>query len=369
MQIERTRKLLEIHYEKQRLVRRQEQRRKNLSRVRCILRKRNSLFTFIDLFAGIGGLRQAATYNGGKCVFSSEIDEKARNTYFRNYGETPHGDITKIHAKDIPPHDMLLGGFPCQPFSLSGLKKGFADTRGTLFFEIVRIARHHRPRILVLENVKNLSGHDKGKTLDVIKKSLENIGYTVSIKVLNAVDYGVAQNRERTIIVASTEGKFDFEWMRPLPRIAVRNVIYGKHKIMDEKDYTLIPKHKIKKYNPSGMIFLGYLNRNRRCPETNDSNVSAHRDSNRIFCTGGASSTLIAERGSRNYFLHKNRVINLNLPSLYALQGFPKNFKIHPLSNAAHRQIGNSIAIPLFQQVVNEVCKQGLLQVQKRKAL
>lgn len=158
-------------------------------------------FKYIELFAGIGGFRQALDRLGGKCVFASEIDKFAAQAYEVLYGEKPAGDITKIDAKDIPDHDLLTAGFPCQAFSVAGKRLGFEDTRGTLFFEIVRIAKEKRPKVLLLENVKGLVGHNKGKTIETIILVLNDIGYTVDFQVLNSKYFGVLQNRERVFFV------------------------------------------------------------------------------------------------------------------------------------------------------------------------
>ena len=169
-------------------------------------------FRFIDLFAGIGGIRLGFESVGGHCVFSSEFDEDACKTYEANFGEHPSGDITKIEATDIPDFDILLGGFPCQAFSIIGKKEGFAnETCGTLFFEIERILKEKRPPAFMLENVRNLVAHDKGNTFHVIKSHLEALGYHVYAKVLNALDYGVPQKRERIFIVGFLDDVlFDF---------------------------------------------------------------------------------------------------------------------------------------------------------------
>ena len=159
-------------------------------------------FTQIDLFAGIGGIRQGFQRNGGYTVYSSEIDEHARKTYAANFGEIPDGDITKVDENSIPDHDILLAGFPCQPFSQAGLKKGFDDERGTLFFDIARILKAKRPKAFMLENVKRLKGHDEGNTIKVILNILRELGYYVpEPEILNAYHFGVPQNRERIIIV------------------------------------------------------------------------------------------------------------------------------------------------------------------------
>ncbi|RXJ79229.1 hypothetical protein CRU86_03685 [Aliarcobacter skirrowii] len=152
----------------------------------------------IDLFAGIGGIRlgfQEAFGKNIEFVFSSEIDKYAKQTYYANFGEVPYGDITKIDEKDIPPHDIILAGFPCQAFSIAGKRLGFEDTRGTLFFDVARIATYHKPKLIFLKNVKGFLNHDKGNTFKVVKQTLEDLGYKVYSKVLNAKDFGVPQNR------------------------------------------------------------------------------------------------------------------------------------------------------------------------------
>lgn len=174
-------------------------------------------FRFIDLFAGIGGIRLGFEHVGGKCVFSSEFDEDACKTYEANFGEHPSGDITKIDAKDIPDFDILLGGFPCQAFSIIGKKEGFSnETCGTLFFDIERILKEKLPPAFMLENVRNLTAHDHGNTFKVIKSHLEALGYHVHAKVLNALDYGVPQKRERIIIVGFLDD-VEFTFPEPVP--------------------------------------------------------------------------------------------------------------------------------------------------------
>src|SRR3989344_3304760 len=159
--------------------------------------RKDKKFTFIDLFAGIGGIRTAFERAGGKCVFTSEWDKSCQIMYEANFGDKPHGDITKLVAEEIPDHDILTGGFPCQAFSIIGNKLGFADTRGTLFFEVERIIKDKRPRAFFLENVKQLVSHDQGRTFKVILERLNNLGYFVHYKVLNGLDFGVPQRRER----------------------------------------------------------------------------------------------------------------------------------------------------------------------------
>ena len=170
-------------------------------------------FKFIDLFAGIGGLRIPFDELGGECVFSSEIDKYAKQTYEANFNHLPSDDITKIDEKDIPLHDLLLGGFPCQAFSNAGLRKGFDDTRGTLFFDIARILNYHKPKAILLENVKGLLNHDNKKTYNTITKTLRSFGYEIFDKVLNSKDFGLPQNRQRIFIIGIMDAainSFDF---------------------------------------------------------------------------------------------------------------------------------------------------------------
>ena len=166
-------------------------------------------FKFVDLFSGIGGFRIALEDNGGECVFSSEIDKYAKQTYYNNFGDFPSGDITKIAADDIPDHDVLCAGFPCQPFSLAGKREGFKDTRGTLFFEIERIVNEKRPKVLFLENVAGIVSHDGGRTLRVIEENLVALGYFFDWRLINSKDYGIPQNRNRWYLVAFNGDVYD----------------------------------------------------------------------------------------------------------------------------------------------------------------
>ena len=180
---------------------------------------KNSLqnYNFIDLFAGIGGFHLALNSMGANCVFASEWDKYAAETYQENFHLKPFGDITQIKENDIPKHDILCGGFPCQAFSISGKQKGFEDTRGTLFFDIARIVDYHKPKVLLLENVKNLAKHDEGKTIKTIIKTLEELEYSVFTKVLNSSNFGLPQNRERIYIVAFHKSLNSDNFKFPVP--------------------------------------------------------------------------------------------------------------------------------------------------------
>lgn len=197
-------------------------------------------FRYIDLFAGIGGIRLPFQRLGGKCVFSSEIDKFAIETYKANYNETPHGDITQIKEEEIPNFDILLAGFPCQAFSIAGKRKGFEDTRGTLFFDVARIIKYHKPKVFLLENVKGLLNHNKGETFKVMIDILENeLNYKIFYKVLNAKDYGVPQNRERVIIVGFLDHSIEFKFPEPFENKAIVGDILDKE--VPEK-YTISDK-------------------------------------------------------------------------------------------------------------------------------
>ncbi len=194
---------------------------------------KQELFTFIDLFAGIGGFRIASELNGGRCVFSSEWDKNSQQTYMYNHGDMPFGDITKIDEATIPEHDILFGGFPCQAFSISGKRNGFKDTRGTLFFDIARILKSKKPKAFLLENVKNFTRHDNGNTLKVVINTLEELGYEVQYKVLRSSDYGVPQSRERVYIVGFRNDiklRQPFHYPEPIidvDTVVVRDILEG----------------------------------------------------------------------------------------------------------------------------------------------
>lgn len=301
-------------------------------------------FTFIDLFAGIGGMRLAFEQAGGKCVFSSEWDRFAQLTYQSNFGDIPHGDITKISTRDIPEHDILLAGFPCQPFSHAGLKKGFSDTRGTLFFDIARIIEERKPSLVLLENVKGFKNHDGGRTFKVIQETLDGIGYNVFAKILNASDFGLPQNRERIFIVCVNRKKVksnDFKFPKPSnTKTRVGDIL---EKRVNEK-YVLSDKlwngHKrrLKEHRAKGNGF-GY---SLFTPDsTRTSTISA-----RYYKDG--SEVLIATRGNPRKITPREAA---------RLQGFPETFKIPVSDTQAYKQFGNSVAINVISAIAREMTK------------
>ncbi|MBE6453933.1 MAG: DNA (cytosine-5-)-methyltransferase [Alphaproteobacteria bacterium] len=309
---------------------------------------RENLFTFIDLFAGIGGIRIPFQELGGKCVFSSEWDSFAQKTYRVNFGEIPSGDITKIDAKTIPNFDVLLAGFPCQPFSQAGLKKGFSDTRGTLFFDIERIIAKKRPKAFLLENVKQLQGHDRGNTLKVIIEHLKKLNYTVDYKVLRAADFGLPQNRERLYIVGFNKDifklpkNFTFEYPNPT---------YQKTRLGD------ILENKIDdKYTISDKLYEGHLRRKQEhIAKGNGFGFSLFNENSPYTNT---ISARYYKDGSEILIEQKNKNPRKLTPRECArLQGFPETFIIPVSDTQAYKQFGNSVAVPVVRAIAKHLLK------------
>ncbi len=295
---------------------------------------------FIDLFAGIGGIRLGFESVGYECVFSSEWDAYACKTYYANFGEMPAGDITKINPLKIPDHDILLAGFPCQPFSIIGTKAGFEhETQGTLFFNVEKILKIKQPKAFMLENVRNLVVHDGGKTFNIIKEHLKALGYNVHYKVLNALDYGVPQKRERIIIVGFKDN-VNFVFPEPLPkekRIDIATILEPeKHieKNLYVKDYIRDRRNSLMKTKPD----YHYISH-----ENVAGSVTPHRYS--CALRAGASS---------NYLLINNE----RRPSareLLRIQGFPESFKIVVPYTQIKKQTGNSVAVPVIEAVARQI--------------
>lgn len=331
-------------------------------------KKNNQKGTFIDLFAGIGGFRLAFNNEGYKCVFSSEINKHCQKVYFDNYNELPYGDITQINPKDIPNFDILTAGFPCQPFSICGKRKGFEDTRGTLFFNLCNIIKEKQPKVIVLENVKHLIHHDNGNTFKVIIESLEDLGYNVQHKILNAKNFGVPQNRERIIIIATRCGIFDFNKISynnhaiKLKDILDKNI--EKVQYLPKDEYTLLKEIRTQE---SGLLFAGYRNKGiwKKGIRPNTEHLSrVHRQPNRIYSSDGIHPTIPSQETSGRFFIHIpeiNQVRKLTINECYKLMGFPSSFKKSPIIGEAYRQIGNSVCVPLIQEIAKQINLQGLL--------
>ena len=307
-------------------------------------------FTFIDLFSGIGGFRLAFESVGGKCIFSSDIDKWANETYYDNFGEYPHGDISKIDANEIPEHDVLCGGFPCQPFSIGGYRKGFCDTRGTLFFEVERILKEKKPKAFLLENVKGLTNHDKGNTFKVIKQSLTNMGYSIFYKVLNSKDYGIPQNRERIFIVGFKNKISSFTFPNPIYSKSNINELL-EHNVeghdLSETASKHLKKHlanylEKKKINEEYPIFATEI-RPSRCSLRND----------------GYSPCLTAKMGTggNNVPVLATENRKLTVRECLRLQGFPESYKMKDDYSQSYKQIGNSVTVPVIKLIAKEMVK------------
>ena len=309
-------------------------------------------FRFIDLFAGIGGMRIAYERAGGKCVYSSEWNKYSQQTYFANFGEQPEGDITQVKEEDIPDHDILVAGFPCQPFSIAGVSKknslgratGFEDkTQGTLFFDVCRILKKKRPKAFMLENVKNLCSHDKGRTFKVITESLNELNYEVFYAVLDGQNF-VPQHRERIIIVGfdreryGEDVRFDFKITPVAPKPVMRDILDKK---VDEK-YTLSDKLWI------------YL----------QNYAAKHKAAGNGFGYGIAPLDGVSRTISARYYKDGSEILikqrgknprRLTPRECARLQGFPEDFKIPVSDTQAYRQFGNSVVVPLMENVARLV--------------
>lgn len=323
---------------------------------------------FIDLFCGVGGIRLAMQQQSSQCVFSCDINPECQKTYKTNFNHTPLGDITQIDASSIPDHDILCGGFPCQPFSISGLQKGFQDTRGTLFFDICRIISQKQPKVILLENVKHLLHHDNGNTLKIILQTLSSLSYHVSYKILNASQFNIPQNRERIIIVASKTHHFVFPTPQPITQPSILNIlddalypnVQHNHKYLSQSEYTLID---YPKQQQSGLIFAGYLNKNIRKTGVNPDALHlsrTHKQPNRIYSSLGIHPTLSSQETSGRYFIltPNNQVRKLTINECWRLMGFPETF-IKPSSiSEQYKQLGNSVCIPMISAIAREIKNQ-----------
>ncbi|MBD0404781.1 DNA cytosine methyltransferase [Flammeovirga sp. EKP202] len=311
---------------------------------------------FIDLFAGIGGFHKALTSFGAECVFASEWDKFAVKTYQRNYGIQPHGDITQIDEKDIPTHDILCAGFPCQAFSVSGKQKGFEDARGTLFFDIARIVKYHQPKLLFLENVKNFEKHDGGNTIQVVIKTLDELGYNVKYKVLNASEFGLPQNRKRIYFVCFRKDITTNEFHFPLPHqkhVSLKDFLEQKPdaKIVNRPDIDIYKKYKPKE-DKEGNIILP--NRPIQIGRVNKGGQGE-----RIYDPIGHAITLSAYGGGvgdkTGLYKVGNKIRKLSPRECARIQGFDDNFIITSAHNQAYKQFGNSVAINVLKAILGQI--------------
>ncbi len=315
----------------------------NIYKINKINNDSKKEFKYIDLFAGIGGIRMPFQNLGGECVFSSEIDKYAAQTYEANYGEKPSGDITQINAESIPNFDILLAGFPCQAFSIAGKRKGFEDTRGTMFFEVERILEEKKPKSFLLENVKGLTNHDHGRTFKIMLDILENkLGYKVYYKVLNAKNFGLPQNRERIMIVGFKNHNIDFKFPEEINKETKVGDI-----LIDNPDskYTISDKiwksHQLRKErNRAKGNGFGYSLFNEESPYTSTISARYYKDGSEI---------LIEQEGKNPRKLTPREAARL--------QGYPDSFKIVVSDTQAYKEFGNSVPVNMINAVAQEMYK------------
>ena len=309
---------------------------------------------FIDLFCGIGGFRYALQTMGHNCIFSSDLDKDAQETYRKNFGDFPHGDIKKIKSQEIPPHQILCGGFPCQPFSISGKQHGFADARGTLLDEILRIGKYHSPQVLFLENVKNYISHRGGATLSTTLELIRKAGFDVFYRVLNASNFGVPQKRERLYFVCFRKDLeiYDFSFPEPCNSdVALEDILLSPKSsaleglFINRQDIRLSAKLDHSRKNRS--IRIGTLGKGGQ--------------GERIYSSKGHAITLSAFGGGigakTGMYLINGKVRRLHPRECARLMGFPEEFKMHTSRNVSYKQFGNSVTIPVVQKIFQEIQK------------
>ncbi|MBU1667018.1 DNA cytosine methyltransferase [bacterium] len=312
------------------------------------------MIKFIDLFAGIGGFRLAFESIGATCVFSAEIDKYACSTYKMNFGDNPFCDVSTLDPKTVPDFDILCAGFPCQPFSLAGQRKGFQDTRGTLFFDIERILKTKQPKAFILENVKGLVNHSKGQTLEVILETLtKKLNYKVFYDVLNSKNYGLPQNRERIYILGFKNHSVEFEFPKPITNTMDLSTVLDTK--LEGTEISEIAKFNIethlkqhRKYEEikKNKLLLAYEIRKSRCS----------------FRFDNISPTLTAKMGTGGnnvpIFVHEMRKFTTR--ECLRIQGFPESYQIEPNTAQSYKQIGNSVSVPvvrlLAQTILKHIC-------------
>lgn len=312
-------------------------------------------FKFIDLFAGIGAFHQAMIEVGGQCVMASEIDSNCCKQYELNYGIKPLGDIKEISIEDVPNHDVLCAGFPCQPFSIAGKKQGFEDDRGDLFFWVARIVEEKKPKIVILENVKNIVTHDNGNTFNVIIETLQNFGYRVNHRVLNAVDFELPQKRERVYIIATKEDK---EYVYPTPS---KNVVVINDILEDDEsiqDY-VIPDSSIVnlKWIDSKVTSIS---KPKKIGE-----IKKGGQGDRIYSPDHVGITISASSGGTGsktglYYVN-GKIRKLSPRECAKVQGFNDDYVISVSDSQAYKQFGNTIPVNVLREIINSLKEQKFI--------
>ncbi len=310
-------------------------------------------WTFIDLFAGLGGFHLALESLGAKCIYANEWDKHVQKVYAENFGILPQGDITKVDEKTIPNHDILCAGFPCQAFSISGKQKGFEDSRGTLFFDVARIIKEKKPKIVFMENVKNFATHDNGKTLEIVKATMEELGYQFNQKVLNAVDYGIPQKRERIYMVCFRKDLLIDNFSYPKPFKLLHHL----------EDFLLNDENLVKDLyviRPD-TYYNSPLNNEYSNKSIRLGTVNKGGQGERIYSIKGIAITLSANGGGAfaktGGYLINGKPRKLHPRECARIMGYPDSYKICESSSQAYKQFGNSVVIDILQYIGIEMGK------------
>ena len=317
-----------------------------------VIKKPLKGYTFIDLFAGLGGFRLALESYGATCVYSNEWDIPVQKVYADNFGDIPEGDITKVDETTIPDHDILCAGFPCQAFSISGKQRGFEDSRGTLFFDVARIVKAKKPKVVFMENVKNFATHDNGHTLAVVKETMESLGYTFNQRVLNAMDYGMPQKRERIYMVCFRNDLNIHDFVYPSP---IKLKSHVEDFLLDDEElvkhlYVIRPDTyynsvRDDKYSETSSIRLGIINKGGQ--------------GERIYSTKGIAITISANGGGAfaktGGYLVNGKPRRLHPRECARLMGYPDNFKMSDNPNQAYKQFGNSVVVDVLQYITQQI--------------
>ena len=318
-----------------------------------IFNKTLSNYKFIDLFAGIGGFHLALSSLGAECVYANEWDKHAQKVYESNFSIIPEGDITKVNENTIPNHDILCAGFPCQAFSISGKQRGFEDSRGTLFFDVARIVKAKKPKVVFMENVKNFEVHDNGNTLSVVKKTMEDLGYTFYYKVLNAVDFGVPQKRERIYMVCFRKDFHISGFSFPKPFKLTNHV----------EDFLLSDENLVKKLyiERKDIVFNGKIDNEYSNKSIRLGIVNKGGQGERIYSTKGIAITLSAYGGGvfakTGGYLINGKTRKLHPRECARIMGYPDEYKLSDNQNQAYQQLGNSVVVDVLQYIAIEIGK------------